>query len=334
MSYHPPSNTITFTAALRDLASSNRKARARAAHALGDVVDPDERRRAATALIEVLADDDAEIRAEAALSLGDLELEIAVKPLLTGLEDATALVRQSCAMGLGRLGFRAAFADLARALTEGPADLRFQAATSLAEIDPDAAFAPLVAALADERDGEVICALALALGALGDDRAGPELAAILDREPAVGPPQTRFDIAYALAELGNERAFAVLRQFVAHDTLGWDAVEGLVKLGGKPAADALADVFTNRRVTPPVMLRAAAGLLELAPDHGQADAAREILVAGLKARKFEHGVIAVDLVGRIGGGWAIAALRSAQQRRRGRRFSAEIDEIVARLESA
>ncbi len=332
MSFHPPSNTITFTAALRDLESTSRKARTRAAHALGDVVEPEQRRRAATALIAVLDDDDTELRAEAALSLGDLELEAAVAPLLAGLDDATALVRQSCAMALGRLGFRAAFAALARALTEGPADLRFQAATSLAEIDPDAAFSPLVAALADENDPEVISSIALALGALGDDRAGPELAAMLDREPALGPPQARFDVAYALAELGNDRAFEVMRQFITDDTLGWDAVEGLVKLGANSSADALAKALANRRTAPPVMLRAAAGLLELAPEHGEAGKARDTLIAGLGARKFEHGAIAVELIGRAGGDWAIAALKSAQGTRRGRRFSAEIDDIVARLE--
>ncbi|MEM9493869.1 MAG: HEAT repeat domain-containing protein, partial [Myxococcota bacterium] len=73
MTYQLRSTTITFEAALRDLDSGSPKARAQAAHALGDVVAPDERQRAVRALIAALSDPRFEVRAEAALALGELE---------------------------------------------------------------------------------------------------------------------------------------------------------------------------------------------------------------------------------------------------------------------
>jgi hypothetical protein len=55
VSYLFPSSTITVEAALRDLANGSPKARAFAAHALGDVTDTTEVARAVDALIIALA---------------------------------------------------------------------------------------------------------------------------------------------------------------------------------------------------------------------------------------------------------------------------------------
>ena len=54
MSFLFPSPTITFEAALRDLAAGSPKARAAAAHALGDVTEAVEKRRAVDAIGWVL----------------------------------------------------------------------------------------------------------------------------------------------------------------------------------------------------------------------------------------------------------------------------------------
>src|SRR4051794_19629575 len=67
-----PSSTITLDAALRDLAQGSPKARTAAAHALGDVSEPTEKRRAVDALLRALDDDRPEVRGEACASLGEL----------------------------------------------------------------------------------------------------------------------------------------------------------------------------------------------------------------------------------------------------------------------
>jgi HEAT repeat protein len=142
-----PSTEITFEAALRDIASSNSKARAAAAHALGDVTDPVEKRRASDALVRALDDDSPQVRMEACASLGDLGEAGTLTHLVKRLADGAAPVRQNAAIALGTIRHPDGFEPLAEALRDGPADLRFQAATSLAEIDPVRAFAPVLLAL-------------------------------------------------------------------------------------------------------------------------------------------------------------------------------------------
>ncbi len=335
MTLHPPPITITFEAALRDLESKNDKARARAAHALGDVVDPAQRARAVPALVRALDDPRPETRAEAAISLGELDMESAVEPLVARLKDPVPLVRQSSAIALGRLGFRSAFEPLVDTLRNGQPDVRFQAATSLAEIDMERAFEPLIAALPDEEDGEVLGAIALALGAIGNRDAREHLDRLLARDDiGAARPQTRFDTAYALAALGGASAGDVLARFVAHEELAWDAIEGLEKLGDAAAVDALAPLLDAKKLPVQVKLRAAAAILRLAPDHASTKRAREALVEGLDARKMHDRGLAVQLLGEVGGSWAAEPLRKARQTRRGRRFADEIDDALRSLGAA
>jgi HEAT repeat protein len=325
MSYFP-SNTITLEAALRDLSSRSPKVRAAAAHALGDVLDPTERARAVAALLEVITDPQAPVRVEAVLSLGDLESEAAVEPLIGRLTDLAPVVRQSAAVALGRLGFSSALEALAEALADGPPDLRVQAATSLAEIDPQRAYEPLVAALRDG-DGEVAGAAAVALGAIGDRRAADHLAGLLDH----AHPRARFDAGYALAELGDARGQPVLLAFVEDKHMGWDAIDGLRRIGDARAADALAPLLARVLLPWPTKLRVAAAVLALAPEHAAADQARRALVAGLGRRKLDERGLAVQLCGEVGGDWAVEPLRALARGRGGRHLSDEIDEVLERL---
>src|SRR3954469_12900327 len=121
LSYLFPSQTITFDAALRDLAAGSPKARAMAAHALGDVTEPVERRRAVDALVRALDDDRPEVRAEACGSLGELGEPSVLAALVRRLDDGVAGVRQAAAIALGTLGGAEGFEPLAEALRDGPA---------------------------------------------------------------------------------------------------------------------------------------------------------------------------------------------------------------------
>jgi HEAT repeat protein len=303
VSFMFPSSTITLDAALRDLAQGSPKARTAAAHALGDVSEPTEKRRAVDALLRALDDDRAEVRAEACASLGELGDSAALAMLIRRLDDGAPQVRQNAAIALGTLAHPDGFAPLAQALREGPADLRFQAATSIAEIDPARAFDPLAAAL-DDSDPQVVAAAALSLGALGDPRAVPLLVARLDHREAA----TRFDVAYALADLGDPRGREVLVAGLADLERAWDAVGALTRLATPDDAEALGRALLGKNTPPEAMVLAGGALLKIAPHGAHHDAARRVLLAALGARKTHVRGIAVEQLGEVGGAWATVPL--------------------------
>lgn len=322
---HPPATDITFEAALRDLAGGSPRARARAAHALGDLTDHELRARAVEALLAVVRDPRHEVRLEVALSLGDLAQEAAVPGLVDLLDDGMPAVRQGAAIALGKLGFRAGFDALAEKLRGSAADLRFQAATSLVEIDAAAAFDPLVAAL-DDDDPEVLGAVALALGATGDARAPGHLARLLHHDHR----RTQFDAAYALAQFRDARARPVLERALEDEDEAWDAICALEDLGQAAACPALAQLADRGKLElGPV--RAAGAMLALDPDAAGAAAARKLLERALTARKLEIAGLAVELVARAGDEWARGCLARARTTRRGRRIAGEIDRALAEM---
>lgn len=303
MSFLFPAAEITLEAALRDIASGKPKSRAAAAHALGDVTDPVEKRRAADALVRALDDDQPEVRAEACASLGDLGEPGTLPALIKRLADGATPVRQNAAIALGSIGHADGFEPLAEALRDGPADLRFQAATSLAEIDPVRAFEPVLAALGD-KDPQVVGAAALALGAIAKDdaakreRADAALAAKLTHADA----GARFDVAYALAELGNSAGRATLEAAATDEGRAWDAVNALVEL---EATDELTRVVANRKAPQEARVLAAGRVLKL----GVTDtSARTVLLEALDARKVHVRGVAIEQLAEVGGSWASAPL--------------------------
>ena len=315
----PPSRIVTLPAALRDLRSGSVKARVLAADVLGDVTG-DDRDAALAGLRAALEDDLAEVRAEAATSLGVQRDAGAVTGLIRRLDDGHPIVRQAAAIALGSIGDGQAFTALAEALRDGPADLRFQAATSLAEVDPVAAFAPLVAALTDP-DPQVVGAVALGLGATGDPRAPGHLARLLEHDVVA----VRFDAAYGLAQLRDRRGRSQLEIGLTDAARDWDAVCALEDLGDAAAAPALAALLTRRATTPPVQTRAAGAILALAVGSSEAAAARAFLLAALDHRKVDVRGLAVERLGAVAGAWAIAPLTALRGRRKGR----ELDEAIA-----
>jgi HEAT repeat protein len=310
-----PSTEITLEAALRDIASTNSKARAAAAHALGDVTDPVEKRRASDALVRALDDDSPQVRMEACASLGDLGEPGTLTHLVKRLADGAPPVRQNAAIALGTIGHADGFEPLAEALRDGPPDLRYQAATSLAEIDPARAFEPVMRAL-DDTDPQVVCAAALALGAIAKDdadRREQAKAALASHLDAAGDAQ--FDIAYALAELGDARGKDTLTAACGDEERSWDAVSALAELG---ATEDLSRAVANKKTVAEARVRAAGKLLSLSKGsaapartgftEGSSDAARAVLLEGLQSRKGHVRGLAVEQLAEVGGAWAKAPL--------------------------
>jgi len=324
-----PSPTITFEAALRDVASGSPRARALAAHALGEVTAPDDKPRAAGALIAALDDGRAEVRAEACAALGEIGMASAVPGLIKRLDDGDPAVRQCAAIALGTLRHPDAWEPLVTALREGAPDLRFQAVSSLAELDPPRSYDVLVGALGDH-DPQVLSAIALALGAIGDGRAAGHLAGLLEHADR----GVRFDAAYALADLDDARGRDALGAALDDPERGWDAACALEALGAEADADALARVLDARRkpaAPPQVMLRAAGALLAIAPAHARADAAQRVLLAGLTLRKPELRGLAIEELAKVGGAWACDALARRRGGRKGKDFVDVIDQALAAI---
>lgn len=303
MSFLFPSPTITFDAAMRDLGSGSPKARAAAAHALGDVTEPVEKRRAVDALIRALDDDHPHVRMEACAALGELREPGALAHLIRRLDDGAAPVRQNAAIALGTIGHPDGFEPLATALKEGPADLRFQAATSLAEIDPVRAFDLEIAAL-DDRDGEVIGAAALSVGAIAKNDATkrPAAVAALTARLDHSNPGTRFDVAYALAELGDPAGRTALAGALRDVDRAWDAVSALGEL---EATDELAKAVAIKDAPLEARVLAAGKLLALGVD---SEPARALLLEALAVRKVHVRGLAVEQLAEVGGAWATQPL--------------------------
>lgn len=323
MSFLFPSSTITIEAALRDLASGSPKARVFAAHALGSVTDPVEKCRAVDALTRALGDDRPDVRAEVCATLGELGDAGAARELVKRLADGVAVVRQNAAIALGSLAHPEGFSPLAEALRDGPPDLRFQAATSLAEIDPARAFDHVVAALED-RDPHVVAAAALAVGAIAS-----EMAEFAARAEAALVPKlehadsgARFDVAYALADLGNASGRAVLVAAVADPERSWDAVTALSKIGATAELDAS---IHSTKLPREAATLAAGRVLAQVPDHPRA---RQVLIDALAARAQHIRGIAVEQLAEVGGAWAVAPLEKLARSRKG---SALRDAITSAL---
>jgi len=294
-----PSPTITFEAALRDLASGSPKARAAAAHALGDVTEAVEKRRALDALIRALDDDHPQVRMEACAALGELREPSAVPHLIKRLDDGATPVRQNAAIALGTVGHPDGFQPLADALKDGPADLRFQAATSLAEIDPARAFDLVIAALGD-KDAEVVAAAALSIGAIAKSNEGKRAPAIAALTGTLehASPGTRFDVAYALAELGDPAGRSALAAALGDIDRAWDAVSALGELRAK---EELAKAVTTRGTPMEARVLAAGRLLALGVD---SEEARELLIEALGVRKVNVRGLAIEQLAEVGGDWA------------------------------
>jgi HEAT repeat protein len=287
--------TITFDAALRDLASPDVRARVSAADALGDVPDGEDRAAAARALASALKDPRFEVRRSAVLALGELAPHTPVEAVVALLDDDHPQVRQSAAIALGRLGDERGFEPLARALEEGPADLRFQAAPSLVEIDAERAYQPLVAAIKDG-DPEVRASVACALGFIGDRRAAGSIAELLDD----GFADARFEAALALARLGDPRGAGQLIGWLEKELdRAYPAIEALESLKEATAAGALARLVRKLLAPRQLRVRAAGALLMVAPDGPDAAFARAFLERNARSRRPEVRGLAEEALARL-----------------------------------
>jgi HEAT repeat protein len=265
------------------------------------------------AALRDIAQGSAKARALAAQALGDVkdptEKRRAVEALIRALDDDRPDVRMEACSSLGELREPSALPHLIKRLDDGAAPVRQNAAIALGTIGHPDGFEHLVGAAA------------LALGAIGDRRALPLLAAELEHAD-VG---ARFDVAYALAELKDPRGREVLVAALADPERAWDAVTALATLGTIDDAEALSRAMSSKSTPPEATVLAAGKVLAIMPEGAHHDAARRVLVAALGARKVNVRGLAVEQLGVSAGEWAKVPLEKLARSGKG----AELIEAIA-----
>ncbi|MDX9999795.1 MAG: HEAT repeat domain-containing protein [Polyangia bacterium] len=284
-------------AALRDLAHPDPRVRAAAAGAL-DQSPLERREEVCSALRDALDDGTGDVRYAAALSIRELGDAQAVPRLIDMLEDRDFMARQAAVMALGSIGDPRAVLPLIQALKEGPPDVRFQAVTSLVELEDPRALGALLEALED-RDAEVRASAAAAVGDLMAHE-GADAVALLLKDP---DPKVSLEAAYALSRLGDDRGIETLCRRASHRDFGFLACEALGRLGNPQARVALRRAWKGLFVHPLTRLRAAASLLQLGET-----SPREFLIKQSRSRRSEVRGLALELLGELGGAWALDSL--------------------------
>ncbi len=183
-----------FLVLIQLLKDKNAEVRANAAKALGDLND----KRAVPGLIDALKDTHVIVRRKAGFALSNIGDERSVPGLINALKDEDAEVRAYAARALGNRGDKRAFPALIKALKDVNANVRKNAAQALGDRSVKSAVLPLIEALKDE-NAEVRANAAKALGDLNDKRAIPALIeAIKDEDP-----QVRANVSKALGNIGK-----------------------------------------------------------------------------------------------------------------------------------
>ena len=194
------------------------------------------RREAIPALVPLLSDSNAFVRAAGADALGLLRASAAVGKLGEVLtKDKEASVRQSAATALAYIGDPSAADALVQALSDPEPSVRYAAARTLGVMRASKAIPALTKALQDKDVGMRRTA-ASALGSMGDRSARPAIEGLLaDSEPLV-----RGDAMRSLGLLGDPEAVPALTKALEDPlvTLRMQAAQALARLGSSAGAEA------------------------------------------------------------------------------------------------
>jgi HEAT repeat protein len=166
---------------------------------------------AVRALIELLGDEDAQVRTEAIKALGKLKSEQAVQPLSSVLYNDTDMdVRTSALDALLNIGGDAAAESLVVIAQDKQAELRLPAIAGLGEIGGEDQASALIELLSS-KDNNVVDAAADALIDIGS----PAVDALI--EELNNPDSTCNKVGYALCLINDPRAISEIDSKCAED---------------------------------------------------------------------------------------------------------------------
>lgn len=153
---------------------------------------------------------------------------------------------------------------LCRLLHDPEPDVRYTAALSLGELRFDGALEPLLAMVDGDGHPMPRQAAVIALGLLGDRRAGP----VLKRALQQGPADVRFQATTSLVQADPERALAPLKRALSDEDpeVRGSAIAALGDLGDPKAAGALLGPLDDSQ--PGLRLEAAVALSRLGDRRG------------------------------------------------------------------
>jgi HEAT repeat protein len=135
---------IAVSALARQIAGAHADARWWIARTLAAIPTP----QSVLLLIQMMDDHDSDVRACAAMALGELHAVEGTDTLIAHLTDESAHVAEVCTMALSRLG-TAAVSALVHALQDGDSPTRIRAAKALVPIESHEAIPALIHALDD-----------------------------------------------------------------------------------------------------------------------------------------------------------------------------------------
>lgn len=278
-----------LSAALRDVASADERARAAAAEALGSA-PPEHAEEAKAALRPLLDDRAASVRCAAIVSLGQLRDAASLEVILARFDDGDPTVRQVAMIAAGEIGDARAVDALARGLRRKQPEVRFQAVASLAMILREDAV-PRLADLVDDDDAEVRAHLADALGSIEAPAAIPPLERLLEDADR----RVRESAAIGLARCGSDAGADELVRLLIDRDRCFEAAWALGELKVARAADPLARLAAARFKPLAVKAAAAAALVRLGDPRGEPH-----LAAVLRAFRSDARGYAAQLVGELG----------------------------------
>lgn len=206
--FAPPPLPRTLEASVRDVASAKAEVRV---SALADLVrhgrSGDDTRDRVLPLVErALSDDTAQVRAAAAVALGELGSGCALPRLLVAIDDPHPHVRQMALNALGEIGDPRAAARLARALADERPEVRYQAVIAYPRVEADAEVidAALVRATDDADPSVRYIALRVAEERAASGAAAaptPSAAVVAAARAHLGPSETAGEVVLAAAIL-------------------------------------------------------------------------------------------------------------------------------------
>jgi quinoprotein glucose dehydrogenase len=266
------------------------------------------------ALVPLLADGDAEVRAQAAKVLGDGKVAAAGDRLVELLGDAEPRVAFFAAQALGKMGHGKAVAALVRMIGRNNdrdpylrhagvvALARLGSSKELAELERDASLAVRRAVLLayrrqgsvrvgqflDDVDADLVVEAARAINDVPIDAAMPRLAGLIERKGASEPLGYRvLNANFRLGKAENARAVA---RFAArsgeHEALRVEALRELERWSSPPGRDRVMGVWRPLPARPAGLaadaLRASLGGIFTGPGNVRKEAARVAAKLGIK----------------------------------------------------
>ena len=213
------------------LTGINSDQRSVAAIALGRIGDP----QVVPALVAVLVGEGEVVDREAAEALGRIGDRRAVEPLIAAL-GRDWFSDEAVVKALARIGDGRAVGPLLAAFA-AENGRRSEIAEALGVLGTPHAVGPLMRALQEDKEDEVRCAAAAALGEIGDPRAVPALITALEDEDS----GVRRTAAWTLGLMGRAEAAPAIRRQLEDYEVSYDVGQALGMLRQPDAAPLLTD---------------------------------------------------------------------------------------------